>query len=169
MSIQLEKLQLADLHPLYEFERENRHFFEKMVPSRGDDYYRLDTFEKNHKALLDEQTRGEAFYSLIKDEHGHILGRMNLTDIDLTERSGSIGYRIGEEHTGKGIAYQALELFLEDLSHNGIRRVFAKTTTNHIASQKVLEKNGFEYRWTDDEVFEMNGQLLKFVYYEKIL
>ena len=40
-----------------------------------------------------------------------------------------------------------------------------KTTTNNIASQKVLNKNGFERIGTDNEEFEMNGQKINFVHY----
>jgi len=47
----------------------------------------------------------------------------------------------------------------------GIIQIKAKTTTNNIASQKVLEKNGFKYIETSDEEFEMNGQKLKFMHY----
>ncbi|MEK4056432.1 GNAT family protein [Paenibacillus sp. FSL F4-0087] len=46
-----------------------------------------------------------------------------------------------------------------------IKEVKAKTTTNNIASQKVLEQNGFEHIETSDKEFEMDGQMLKFITY----
>lgn len=54
---------------------------------------------------------------------------------------------------------------LESIIDLDIKQVRAKTTTNNIASQKVLEKNGFDYIETGDEEFEMNGQKLRFVNY----
>lgn len=163
MDIFIEKLDGTDAEDLYKFELENRSFFEKMVPSRGDDYYQPDIFKIRHESLLEEQANGRSYFYLIKDEHGSILGRINLVDIDESHEVGHLGYRVGELHTGKGIAKEALKLFLK-LEQN-VKQVKAKTTTNNIASQKVLEKNGFERTETDDEEFKMNGQKLKFIYY----
>ncbi|WP_368505184.1 GNAT family N-acetyltransferase [Alkalihalophilus sp. As8PL] len=166
MEITLEKLQPGDAKKLYEFEIENRDYFEKMVPSRGEDYYNFETFKIRHEALLDEQTKGQSYYYLIKNENGLILGRMNLVDIDKSRNLGYIGYRVGGAYTGKGIANRALKLLLETLNWQGIKQVLAKTTTNNIPSQKVLEKNGFNHISTSDEEFVMNGNRLKFVYYK---
>lgn len=75
---------------------------------------------------------------------------------------------MGQIHTGKGIAKKALKLFLNTIVDLDIKEVEAKTTTNNIASQKVLEKNGFEHTETSDKEFEMNGQMLKFISYKWI-
>jgi len=90
---------------------------------------------------------------------------MNIVDIDESQKIGNLGYRVGQAHTGKSIATKALKLLLETVNDKDIKQIKAKTTTNNIASQKVLEKNGFERIATDDEEFEMNGQMLKFVNY----
>ncbi|MGN8646762.1 GNAT family N-acetyltransferase [Gracilibacillus sp. HCP3S3_G5_1] len=166
MKIILEQLQKVDAKKLYEFELENRDYFEKMVPSRVEEYYNLETFKIRHGALLDEQTKGRSYFYLIKNENGSILGRMNLVDIDTSLRLGYIGYRVGEAHTGKGVANKALKLLIGMVSKQGVKQILAKTTTNNIASQKILEKNGFKYLSTSDEEFIMNGNSLKFVYYK---
>lgn len=166
MEITLEKLQQADANMLYEFELKNRDYFEKMVPSRGEDYYCLEDFKIRHEALLNEQKEGESYYYLIKNENGLILGRMNLVDIDKCSKLGYIGYRVGEAYTGKGIANKALELLLRTINKQDIEQILAKTTTNNIASQKILEKNGFKHISTSKEEIEMNGKSLKFVYYK---
>lgn len=166
MEIKLEKLQEADAVKLYEFELENRKYFETMVPSRGDDYYKKETFRVNHELLIDEQTKGISLFYLIKDKNDLILGRMNLVDIDQSLNLGHVGYRIGKAYTGKGIANKALKLLLSTLNKEEIKHVLAKTTTNNIASQKILENNGFKNVDSSNEEFEMNGQQLKFVYYE---
>jgi [ribosomal protein S5]-alanine N-acetyltransferase len=163
LNITIEKLQASDAENLLEFERKNRAFFEKLVPSRGEDYFILENFNKRHQDLLDEQTKGLSFFSLIKNLDGLILGRMNLVDIDMVQGLGHIGYRIGEEHAGKGITSNALGLFLDMMDKHGINKIVAKTTTLNIASQKVLEKNGFKYVDTDEEAFMMNGQKQRFV------
>jgi [ribosomal protein S5]-alanine N-acetyltransferase len=165
MDIVIEKLQHSDAEELFVFELENRDFFEEMVPSRGDNYYNFETFKKRHQALLDEQAKGLSYFYLIKNKNGSILGRINLVDIDKVEYSGHIGYRMGKSYTGKGIASKALKLLMETTYKHGIKQLLAKTTNNNIASQRVLEKNGFKRVITNDEELIMNGQSLKFVHY----
>lgn len=165
MNILIEKLKDTDAENLHKFEIENRTFFEEMVPTRGDDYYRLEVFKVRHKSLLEEQVNGTSFFYLIKDENDSILGRINLVDIDEADKIGFLGYRVGQKHTGKGIAKKALKLLLETIGELDIKEVKAKTTTNNIASQKVLEQNGFGRTKISDKEFEMNGKVLTFVNY----
>ncbi len=68
MDITLDKLLMTDAEALLTFERENRAYFEKMVPTRGDDYYNIASFIERHKALLDEQAKEESYFYLIKDK-----------------------------------------------------------------------------------------------------
>ncbi|TXC89346.1 GNAT family N-acetyltransferase [Metabacillus litoralis] len=170
MNITLKKLDLHDAQNLFTFELENRSFFEKMVPSRGDDYYQFDCFLKKHEDLLNEQKEGKSFFYLIINLNGHICGRMNIVDLDGgINTTGHLGYRVGKNYTGKGVASQALQLLLNSISEEGINEIRAKTTTNNIASQKVLEKNGFERVSTSDELFFMNGEKISFVTYRCLL
>ena len=163
MEITLELLNREDFEKLFEFELENRIYFEEMVPSRGEDYYHLDTFIKKNNALLTEQAQGLSYFYLIKDFDGALVGRMNLVDIDKAQGVGYVGYRVGKAYTGKGIANNALSLLLEETNQLGIKQIFAKTTPHNIASQKVLEKNGFVHIQTEQE--EGNGEYLSFVQY----
>jgi len=165
VEIKLEKLKYHDAQQLLRFEQENRTYFEKMVPSRGDGYYCFNTFKVRHQSLLEEQKMKESYFYLIKDIEGVILGRMNLVDIDLSQNSAYIGYRVGQKFTGQGIAIKAVRLLLEDVDNLGISKIFAKTTTNNIGSQKVLEKTGFKKRELSDEGFIMNGEHIRFVNY----
>ena len=129
VDIAIKKLQEEDLDKLYEFELKNRAYFEQIVPSRGDDYYNYEIFKQRNKALIDEQNQGLSFFYLIKNKEGIVLGS------------------------------RALKLLLEKTPQLGIRQILAKTTTNNKASQKVLEKNGFQHIATEDEKFNMNGQI----------
>ena len=47
MNIFIEKLHVADEENLFNFELENRTFFEEMVPTRGDEFYNPENFKKN--------------------------------------------------------------------------------------------------------------------------
>ncbi|MED1725120.1 GNAT family N-acetyltransferase [Brevibacillus parabrevis] len=154
MKVLIEALKQEDACALLAFESKNREFFERTVPSRGEAYYQDEHFQESLQALLAEQAEGTAFLSLIKSEQGIILGRMNLVDIDQKRASAELGYRVGEEAAGKGVASSALGLLLgEYVQQLGIREVHAKTTADNIASQKVLLKNGFVFQQADAQGF----------------
>lgn len=164
VELSLKKLCMKDADALFAFELNNKTFFEEMVPTRGEDYYQYDVFLSRLEALLDEQIQGKSYFYLIKDHNDTILGRMNV--VDIKEAQGELGYRVGQLHNGKGIASKALKLLIGTIVEEGqIQQLNAKTTSNNIASQKVLEKNGFEEMDKSDETIQLNGQNLKFVNY----
>ncbi|MDN7246004.1 GNAT family N-acetyltransferase [Planococcus shenhongbingii] len=165
MEIKLEQLTGADSEALFEFEMKNRSFFEERIPSRGDEYYQRDVFERNHQILLKEHSAGDSVFYLIKNGEGSILGRLNLANIDQTNQSGYLGYRVGQSFVGHGIASRAVKILLQSADDINIQQIEAKTTTNNKASQKVLEKNGFKQIEVMDEEIILNGEHVKFVYY----
>ena len=69
------------------------------------------------------------------------MGRINFVDVDSTYQIGHLGYRIGKEFTGLGVASKAVALLLED---SVLKEIHSKTTQNNIGSQLVLKKNGFK-------------------------
>ncbi|MGI8314304.1 GNAT family N-acetyltransferase [Halobacillus mangrovi] len=165
MRIILETLSESDAKALYKFEMENRAFFEKWVPIRGEEYYKWEVYKTIHQSLLEEQFQGKSYFYLIKGEDEVILGRVNLIDVEASSKTGHLGYRIGEAYSGKGLVSKALGLLLEKVRELGVNHIEAKTTTSNIASRRILEKNGFTQTATKERNFEMNGESIAFVYY----
>ncbi|MFD1032619.1 GNAT family N-acetyltransferase [Metaplanococcus flavidus] len=163
MEISIRLLQEKDAPDLFQFEIENREFFERMVPGRGDSFYTWHTFLKRHRELLAEQESGLGSFYLVKDPDGQIAGRINLVDIDAEAGTAEIGFRIGEAYGGKGIGNRALEMLLS--TETDMKQIHAKTTTVNKVSQKVLEKNGFIHMGISDEELKMNDEKMKFVHY----
>lgn len=95
------------------------------------------------------------FISLAKSKKiGHILaiewkgiyvGNVGLHfRTGLERKSVEIGYFIGEEYWGNGIATTAVELMCEyGFSNLDINRIIASVMDFNLASQRVLEKSGF--------------------------
>ncbi|KZL90409.1 GNAT family N-acetyltransferase [Clostridium magnum] len=77
---------------------------------------------------------------LIKNHTGMILGRINLLSIVRGSfNKGELGYRIGEEHQGKGDATSAVKLILDKAVNNHKpHRIEAGTSPYNIGSQIVL-------------------------------
>jgi RimJ/RimL family protein N-acetyltransferase len=63
-----------------------------------------------------------------------------------------VGYWLGKEYWGKGIATKALALFLE---HVKARPLYAHVAKHNIASRRVLEKCGFKV--TDEDKYVNHG------------
>lgn len=163
MNYYIELVKEQDAQALFQFEYNNRTFFEKMVPSRGEDYF--NHFSERHSQLLKEQSEGISYFYLIRNAIGEIAGRINLVDIDWENHAGSLGYRVGEAFTGKGVASSAVKLLLKEMEKSNITEIHAKTTTHNIPSQKVLEKNDFERTSISTDEIEFNGEKVKFVHY----
>jgi ribosomal-protein-alanine N-acetyltransferase len=70
------ELQRLDVHhaaALLRFERENRAYFARSVPDRGDDYFA--GFTARHAALLAEQAAGRHHFHVLVDDDGVVLAR----------------------------------------------------------------------------------------------
>ncbi len=75
--------------------------------------------------------------------HGQVAGNIVSFEMD-GERE--IGYWVGREFWGKGIASESLKQFLGQEMR---RPLFAHVVKHNVASQKVLEKCGFEIVGSD--------------------
>ena len=67
-----------------------------------------------------------------------------------SEEGRLVGYWIGREHWGKGIATAALRLVLEEIQERPLK---AFTASQNAASMRVLEKCGFVRVGEDEEGF----------------
>ncbi|MEU5721084.1 GNAT family N-acetyltransferase [Micromonospora sp. NPDC047738] len=137
---QLQRLDVHHAPALLRFERENRAYFARTVPDRGDDYFR--EFTARHAALLAEQATGRCQFHVLVDDDGTVLGRFNL--VDVADGSAELGYRVAERATGRGVAQggvrQVCELARDEY---GLRRLVASAALANPASLAVLRRTGF--------------------------
>ncbi|CAL9477661.1 GNAT family N-acetyltransferase [Streptomyces sp. enrichment culture] len=137
----LERLRADHADALLAFERENRAYFARTVPDRGDAYFTPAGFAARHRALLAEQhARVCHFHVLLEDDV--LIGRVNLMDV--ADGSAELGYRVGERAAGRGVATAAVaQLCRLAATAYGLTSLTARTTLDHPASMKVLTRNGF--------------------------
>jgi RimJ/RimL family protein N-acetyltransferase len=76
---------------------------------------------------------------------GEMAGSVGFTmKEDVYRKSVEVGYFIGEEFWGKGIATEAIRQLIEYIQKNfDVVRIYAEVFEYNKASMKVLEKNGF--------------------------
>lgn len=166
--VSVRPLSMGDADSLFDFETENRAYFERIGLPRGAAYYDRAQFQGILETLVAEQKKGLHYMYLVFNAQGMLAGRVNLTDVvGEPLRKAELGYRIGELHQGKGYATAAVRLVAEQAaSVHGLHRLEAGTAPQNIGSQIVLIKNGFQFvgrysryafqgdGWVDSLLFE---------------
>lgn len=137
---ELQRLRSDHASAVLAFERENREYFAKSVPDRGDAYFA--EFDARHAALLAEQAAGTCHFHVLVGGGGEILGRANL--VDVADGVAELGYRVAASAAGRGLATTAVRRLCE-LAHAeyGLTALRAATDADNAASRAVLERTGF--------------------------
>lgn len=169
--MKLELMSQEAIKEIFEFEKDNRIFFEKTLPARPATYHHLESFQGAMAIILYEQSQGDCYMYIIRDESDRMIGRINLVKLeDQLGKKYELGYRLAETAQGKGYGTEAVKLILDlALQDHGISIVEAGTATQNIASQKVLIKNGFKKIEEAKGVMKVNGKWLDGILYECIL
>ena len=146
----------------------NREFLSPWEPTRPDEYFTADGQRRAIEEALRQYEQGALVPRVIL-EGGAIVGRVTLSNIVRGAfQSCNLGYWVSAECNGRGFATAAVkeivgEAFLEMRLH----RIEAGTLLHNIASQRVLEKNGFvrfgiapQYlniagRWQDHAMYQV--------------
>jgi RimJ/RimL family protein N-acetyltransferase len=105
-------------------------------------------FEHWHRTMSDDSCVLKAIVS-----DGAVVGNMLSW-----ERDGKrlVGYWLGREFWGRGLATKALAEFVDELS---VRPLYAEVSTANIGSIRVLEKCGFTRVGTETEQTEEFGEI----------
>jgi ribosomal-protein-alanine N-acetyltransferase len=138
----VERLRADHADALLAFERENRAYFSRTVPDRGDAYFAH--FADRHRALLAEQAEGVCHFHVVLGDDGQLAARVNLVDVDPADDSAELGYRVAERYAGRGLATAAVREVCRIAARDyGLRALTAVTHVDHLASCRVLERTGF--------------------------
>jgi [ribosomal protein S5]-alanine N-acetyltransferase len=141
--MELRLLSRSDSRLLLLFETENRAWFEAHINPREVGFYSHDGVKQHIEECLAQHQRKAMLPMLIVDDGGEVIGRINLTDINLVLSEAYLGYRVGEQFAGRGIAKCAVEQTIQTADELNIQTLIAFASVDNIASQKVLTHNGF--------------------------
>lgn len=102
----------------------------------------------------------QSVFAIIYDDE--LCGSIGIFQMqDVYRKSAEIGYWIGEEYWGKGIATKAVEKIVQYGFENfDIIKIFAGIFSNNRASERVLEKNGFIKEAVLKKAVFKNGEFL---------
>ncbi|MBW8779083.1 MAG: GNAT family N-acetyltransferase, partial [Burkholderiales bacterium] len=116
----------ADAAALLRFELEHRAWFERWVQARDPAFYSAAGMAAAIAAAESAWAAGQAHQYLVVDGE-RIVGRVNLTHVRRTHfHCADLGYRIGEQDGGRGVASRAVALCLEQaFGEHGLLRIEA--------------------------------------------
>ena len=104
------------------------------------------------------------------DVAGEAVGGIGFTvQYDVARRSGEIGYWLGEEFWGRGIATEALIAVTDHaFSNYDVCRLYAHVFDWNRASARVLEKAGYEFEGRMKQSVTKDGQTIDQLMYAMI-
>lgn len=119
--------------------------------------------------MLAEHAQGGSVPHVIIADDDRVVGRITLDGIERGPfQSCSIGYWVDEAQSGRGVATAAVgQMTALAFGELGLHRIQAATLPHNVASQRVLERNGFERiglaaaylriagRWQDHVLFQL--------------
>ncbi|MBV6826015.1 GNAT family N-acetyltransferase [Pseudomonas sp. PD9R] len=142
--VKIRTLKSTDAEALLRFEMDNREWFERHIDARDSAFYSMQGVTDHIAVYLSDFAAGAWHPFVIEDSAGKIVGRANLKDIDLSERSAEVGYRVAESACGQGLATLAVRhLIQEAQSHWNLKQLVAHVYPENIGSAKVLKRCGF--------------------------
>lgn len=98
-------------------------------------------------------------YRYFIEVDGEVCGVISLKEMNHMMNYAEIGYQVGEQFQGRGIATKAIGLLLDKIfSKTPLRRIMAYVHDENIASCRVLGKLGFQREGLLREHFIINGK-----------
>jgi ribosomal-protein-alanine N-acetyltransferase len=137
---ELQRLSADHAQAVLAFELANRAYFAVSISDRGDEFF--EHFDERHSAMLAEQETGECAFHVLVAEDGSVVGRFNLFDI--SDGRAKLGYRVAQHVAGHGLATATVERLCDlAATEYGLRTLTAATSSENVASTRVLLKAGF--------------------------
>jgi [ribosomal protein S5]-alanine N-acetyltransferase len=136
---------LDDAPALAELQRDNRAFLAPWEPLRDEVYFTEAGQRAAIKGALEQYEQGQNLPYVIVEECAGVVGRITLNGIVRGPfLSCSVGYWVSQSVGGRGVATAALRQIIGvAFGELGLHRIQGETLLDNIASQRVLERNGF--------------------------
>ena len=101
---------------------------------------------KIERFMAHQAEHGFSLWTVREKETGRIVGDCGLVLVELKGPEVELAYRFGREFWGRGYATEAAGACLRyGFERLGLERIIAITSPAHVASRRVMEKNGLTY------------------------
>ncbi len=163
-------LELDDADGLAALYARNREFLRPFEPDRDDAFFTPEGQRARVEQTLEGARAGTRFGYAILDA-GELAGVLGLENvIHGASRSATVSYWVDRGRNGRGLASGAVaeiaEVALTDL---GLHRLQAPVRVDNLASQRVLDKNGFERIGIARRYLRVGGEWRDHVLFQRLL
>lgn len=168
--IVLRPVQVSDAAELAAAVQANRSYLAPWEPIRPEEFYTLEGQREvieRRRAELDAWTA----LPLVLSAKGSIVGLLTLSSIVRGAfQNAHVGYWLAQSAQGTGLMTAAVGTAIKVArDHLGLHRLEAATLVHNVASQRVLEKNGFEAYGTAHAYLRIAGLWQDHRMYQRIL
>jgi len=140
--VSLRKLKLSDAPVLYKYAKDPAVIRTTLLPSPYKFEHATQFIRKSFYAA--KKNRWHVF-AVVGKTSGEVIGVTGIHKIDSLSKKAEIGYWIGKKHWGNGFATEAVAVVLPFCFRTlKLRRLYACTLGNNVASNKILLRNGFK-------------------------
>ncbi len=152
----LRKISRSDAHDMYEYSRDpevTRYLLWEPHPDR---YYTA-----RYVAYLQTKYHlGEFFdWAVVSRSDGRMIGTCGFTSFNYDTNSAEVGYVLGADHWGRGIAPEAARIVMHyGFAELGLRRIEARYMVGNERSGRVMEKLGMTHDSTVDDAMIVKGK-----------
>ncbi len=160
---------IDDAPALADLVSENRDFLAPWEPVRDEIYFTAEGQRAVIGTVLEQHERGITRPHVILEE-GRIVGRITLNEILRgPAQSCRVGYWVSPAFNGRGIASAVLaEMIQLAFTDLGLHRIEAGTLVHNIASQRVLQRNGFERFGLAPKYLKIAGEWQDHILFQKL-
>jgi len=112
------------------------------------------------KGFIEMATADNPVHIFAIDVNGKAVGGIGIhPQQDIMKMNAELGYWLGKEYWNNGIISKAIKEIIEfGFKTYDITRIFARPFGSNIASQRVLEKNGFKLEARIEKIIFKNGE-----------
>ena len=166
MSVTTRLASVGDAEELAALLRANRDFLRPFEPDRSPTYYTSD----GQRRVLDDMLRQHDTVPHLIVEDDRIVGRIVLSNIVRGPlMSASLGYWVARHANGRGVATAAADRLCRiAFDELGLHRVEAGTLVDNLASQRVLERIGFQRFGLAPRYLRINGEWRDHVLFQRL-
>jgi ribosomal-protein-alanine N-acetyltransferase len=166
----LRPVHAADAGPLAEALQANRSHLAPWEPARAEEFYTVEGQREVIRRRQADLESGTALSMVLTGGDG-ILGLLTLSSIVRGAfQNAHVGYWIAQSVQGRGLMTAAVAAAVGIAKDGlGLHRLEAATLVRNAASQRVLEKNGFEAYGTARAYLRIAGQWQDHRIYQRLL
>lgn len=149
----------------------NREFLRPFEPERDEAFFTVEGQRERTAQALEDARAGRQFRYVILDGEAQIAGTIGLEYVIRgASQSATVGYWVDQARNGRGLASAAVAYIVELAALQfDLHRLQAPVRVDNLASQRVLEKNGFERIGVARSFLHVGGAWRDHILFQRLL